>query len=185
MTQISEIWHDAIATWSGADHQTFSSEADYLGFCAAKDLIQDTAEAIIYHRTRGFPGDYNASYIELLGLMQAIVIQQDSIRELYRVFGLLWEKPEEGSAWEELRTVRNLATGHPARSDRPGPLQRCVLDRLDRSYSCVVLHVYSTGKDRNIEHRRLELGSVLDRYDDEAARRVTPIAAALCRQLGL
>lgn len=77
----------------------------------AMDTLGDSVEALEYFEQHGFGDTLGERYLRFYGTFQALILQQDAIRELYRIF---CEKPlSEPSAWSELRELRNLATGHP------------------------------------------------------------------------
>src|SRR6056297_1133507 len=62
----------------------FFSEDDYAAYYTSMYLIQDTDEALWVHRDSGFCQDALRAYLEYWGLMQAVIIQQDAICELFR-----------------------------------------------------------------------------------------------------
>lgn len=69
-------------------------------------LMQDTAEALWSHRRRDFSASAMTAYIEVWGVMQAVVIQQDALLELAAALGA--PKPASGPAWDTIRDFRNL-----------------------------------------------------------------------------
>jgi hypothetical protein len=60
-----------------------AQEERYAAYYTSMYLVQDTSESLLVHRARGFSSDSHAAYIEFWGVMQALIIQQDSISELY------------------------------------------------------------------------------------------------------
>jgi hypothetical protein len=95
----------------------------FAAYCTAMTLIDDTGSAVRWHMKRDFSSDPMLAYIEFWGVMQAIVIQQDAIKELYEA--VIGSKPQidEESNWSKIRDVRNLCAGHPAKrtSGVPAP----------------------------------------------------------------
>jgi hypothetical protein len=168
--KLSATWHRRAGVWQDLENFTFSSNDQYLAFCSAKDWIQDTAESILMHRERGFSNDPNSSYLEFWGVLQAVFILQDAIRELQ--YSLTGEKdlPSEAlhgaTAWLRLRNLRNDAVGHPTR--RGGvPVKRCVTGRQPKSYDSITLTFYQIG---DVWNENLRLGRLLDEFDLEASR---------------
>jgi len=132
-------------------------------------LIADTGESLMAHRQEDFSSDPYASYLEFWGVMQAIIIQQDSIRELHKAIiatSLVIPRP---SAWWQLRELRIQSAGHPAnRSRGVRAPQRTFMGRMPRSYSHVQYELWDahTGKTT---HPTVDLGQILDNYDLQAS----------------
>jgi len=76
-------------------------------------LLQDTTEGLACHIRTGFNDNPLLAYIEIWGIMQAIIIQQDSISTLYKVVTNNTLALEEDSKWKEIRRLRNQCAGHP------------------------------------------------------------------------
>jgi hypothetical protein len=60
-----------------------SREERYVAYYTSMYLILDATESLWVHRNKGFAADPMKHILEFWGVMQAIVIQQDSIGELY------------------------------------------------------------------------------------------------------
>jgi hypothetical protein len=60
-----------------------SREERFVAYYTSMYLILDATESLWVHRKRDFSPDPHEAYVEFLGVMQAITIQQDSICELY------------------------------------------------------------------------------------------------------
>lgn len=107
----------------------------YAAYYTSMYLIQDTSEAVWCHMARDFSADSMLAYIEFWGVMQAVIIQQDAIKEIYRVVFDKSLEIEEPSAWARIRDTRNLCVGHPAnRAKRKGPVERTFMGRKFGSY---------------------------------------------------
>jgi hypothetical protein len=81
--QIADYWETCWDNGTQPVKVMFESDDAFAAFYASKYLIQDTAEAVQDHLGRGFSKNPMAAYLEFWGVMQAIIIQQDAIRELY------------------------------------------------------------------------------------------------------
>ena len=147
-----------MAIWEPQKNFSFLSNDHYLAFCTAKDWIQDTCEALSQHRKAEFSSDSSKNYLEFWGVLQAAFIQQDAINELHYA---LSDKPLpksvycEGTAWERLRSIRNLAVGHPNRQGKNA--RRCVSGRQPKSYNHITLTIYERG---SISTLPLDLGTL-------------------------
>ncbi|MGJ8629072.1 MAG: hypothetical protein ACSHXB_19090 [Sulfitobacter sp.] len=164
--EISQFWHER-GIHCKSLHSGFITADRFQAFCAAKDLLQDSGEALMVHRKQGFSSDPFSAYIEFWGVMQTIVIQQDAISELeFAISGKLLNHKKMGAAWQRLRNWRHLTTGHPARKTHGEPVvARCVTGRDPKSYTEINLLFHSGGPSR---HEKLRLGCELDQYEKEA-----------------
>lgn len=178
--EISRLWHRTMSTWHKQPNSGFRTLDHYFAFCAAKDWIQDTAEAIFTHRKSGFSSDRYQAYIELWGVLQALFVQQDAIEEMFYAVELDWVPPKKASAWRALRDLRNLVAGHPTRQGN-SPVRRSVTPRAAMSYSSIGVKVYEQGRSRS---EQLNIGDMIDAYDDEAAAYLQQVLEKLEAQIG-
>lgn len=178
--EISGLWHRTMPTWHKQPSSGFRTLDHYFAFCAAKDWLQDTAEAIYTHRRSGFSADRYQAYIELWGVLQALFVQQDAIEEMYYAVELDWVPPKKDSAWRALRDLRNLVVGHPTRQGN-SPVRRSVTPRAAMTYLRISVKVYEQGRSRS---QQLLLGDMIDAYDDEAAAYLHRVLEKLEAQIG-
>lgn len=194
--RLSEHWHNKTTNWSNRRFHSFSSPDHSNAFCAAKDWLQDTAETLCDHRTKGFAPDPIPRYLEFLGVMQALFLQQDAIRQLFYSLGLPTEafgeyskKPE----WTLLRNLRNLTAGHPTAKSyrsRNGVAGRIVIGRDGiQSYNHVSFALFDDidfllpgGKPAR-RHNTVSLAEVIDAYDLVGAEAIDTCTDALLIQL--
>jgi len=69
--------------------------------------------------TFGLSKEPGGFILVLYGVLQAVIVNQDALNELHRVFMGGPFIPAKLSAWREIRTLRNLIAGHPARHTHP------------------------------------------------------------------
>lgn len=153
-------------------------EEKYAAYYTSMYLLQDTTESLMVHRESGFSENSHKAYIEFWGVMQAIIIQQDSICELYEAITGAKCKIDNLKFWKELRFLRNTCAGHPAKRDRPEtkPLTRSFLGRNFGSYSTLTYEQWEKPKSKtpsdstwkNITHPKIELESLIRSYEKEA-----------------
>jgi len=179
--EISQIRHARSAVSDKAPHGTFMDCDSYFGFCAAKDWLQDTGEAILCHRDRGLSADSRSAYLEFWGVMQATFVQQDAINALRAALGCERHQPDNESAWRRLRDLRNLALGHPTKQGCAGQPRPGVTGRSTKTNEAIDSHVYQNCCAFGCQ---LRLGELLDAVDLEASHALPPAKEALMRQLG-
>ncbi len=104
---------------SNKDCQEFffnsSREERFVAYYTSMYLISDATESLRVHRRKGFSDDPIEAYLEFWGVMQAIIIQQDSICELYWAINdeeLNWN---DLRSWGQIREIRHICAGHPAK----------------------------------------------------------------------
>lgn len=166
--KMSTLWMENLGLWSKHNTYGFGELDRYFAFCAAKDWLQDTGEAILTHRKIGFCHQPLQSYIEFWGIMQGLFVQQDAIKELsYAVTGRrLKNDYSTGHAWRELRDLRNLVVGHPTNKMLGEVKGRTVIGRQSMTYHRISIVMYSPAGETKA--RTINLGELIDNYDDEA-----------------
>jgi hypothetical protein len=166
----------------------FYSDAKlFTAYYTSTYLLQDTAESLDIHRASGFPQNPHQAYIEFWGVMQGIIIQQDSIGELYdEIIGKRLNPPPKlkyPHNWKKLRVLRNICAGHPANKNRPkkDPLRRSFIGRGNISYHTLTYEVWTENQGKHIleciEHPEVPLGELIDAYVGEAAQIMAEILA--------
>ena len=151
----------------------------YAAYYTSMYLLQDTTESIFVHRNRGFSNDPHEAYIEFWGIMQAIIIQQDSLCELHEAVTGSKLYTRSLISWQALRTLRNTCAGHPSKKDRPKsrPLIRTFMGRDLGRYQLLTYEKWEKPKSKktsrspleSISHPQVELGNLMDAYEKEAA----------------
>jgi len=94
---------------------------DWNILCTSMDTIGDTTLAIDYFKETGIGQDEGEKYLRLYGLLQAIYLQQDTIKFLFQTIKKCFDEKNELKdwrdyqldSWDELRDYRNLSIGHP------------------------------------------------------------------------
>ena len=154
----------------------------YAAYYTSKYLLQDSTESLLAHREREFSSNPLQAYIEFWGVMQALIIQQDSIAELYEaVVGT----PLDTSAlisWQSLRRLRNTCAGHPAKRDRPrkSPLTRTFMGREFGGYSEFTYEKWEAPD--SITHPTVKLGALIDKYAIEAEGQLVEVLRSMKQQ---
>lgn len=151
------------------EHQNFLEDEKKFSACyTSKYLIQDTSEAIYAHNKKGFSQEPLIAYIEFWGLMQAVIIQQDSISELYLAITGNEHDTKKLKKWQEIRLLRNICVGHPARKDRPKTslLTRTFMGRGFGDYSEIVYEKWEYPDKTS--HPRVKLSELILGYEHEA-----------------
>jgi hypothetical protein len=143
-------------------------------------LIQDTGESVWSHMQRGFSSDPHLAYIEFWGVMQAIVIQQDAIKELYEAVIGLKLQIAIGSDWSKIRDVRNLCVGHPAKRANGVPAtQRTFMGRSFGHYNQIKYELWDARAPNQPSHPAFNLSAMIKAYDAEGAQALNTVLCAL------
>jgi hypothetical protein len=142
-------------------------------------LLQDASESLWEHRETGFSSNPLRAYLEFWGVMQAVIIQQDSIAEIYEITTGKALNPRGMKAWPKIRVIRNICAGHPVRKDRPKttPLTRSFMGRNFGGYDEITYEQWQ--QNLGSTHPRVKLGTLLEEYAAEAAERLNEAFSAM------
>lgn len=110
-SRIYRFFQDSKECWGYFSDKAHSDE--YVRYYTSMYLLQDSTEGLQAHMCKGFSEDPKLAYIEMWGVMQSVVIQQDSIKTLYGIILKSDLKISDDSKWKEIRTLRNQCAGHP------------------------------------------------------------------------
>lgn len=139
----------------------------YAAYYTSMYLLQDAGEALCQHRLQGFSKVPLQAYLEFWGVMQALIIQQDTICELYHAVTGRKLVVGKDSAWNRLRDLRNQSAGHPAKRDHNASLTRTFMGRDFGDYPAVTMEVWNAEADSR-SHPQLNLAVLMDAYEKEA-----------------
>jgi hypothetical protein len=156
-----------------------AQEERYAAYYTSMYLLQDTTESLLAHRDRGFSSNPFEAYIEFWGVMQALIIQQDAISELYEAVTGTPLDTRALSSWQKLRELRNTCAGHPAKKDRPknSPLTRTFMGRNFGSYSAITYEQWQS--DGGSRHPTVQLDALIDEYAKEAESRLIEVLVSM------
>ncbi len=176
----SEIYDQFQRSSAGPDY--FYKDAhseEYAAYYTSMYLIQDTGEAVWTHMRRGFSSDPMAAYLEFWGVMQAVVIQQDAIKELYNAVVGSFPDTAALSRWKAIRDMRNLCAGHPAKRSFGVPsTQRAFMGRNFGDYPSIQYELWESGS-ASPTHPSFNLHQMIERYAPDAAQVLDGALAAL------
>lgn len=151
-----------------------TNEDEYAAYYTAMYLLQDSTESLWRHREEGFNNDELLAYIEIWGVLQAIIIQQDSIETIYKILTGKELKVPQGTKWFKIRNIRNLYSGHPVnrgeKKDKKQEknIERSFMGRNFGGYDELTVEVWNK-KISKTEFRNIELGKIIDEYTLEAS----------------
>jgi hypothetical protein len=81
--------------------------------CSSLDTIDDTLYSQLDYLDSEYPSSNGLKYIFTYGLLQAMFIQQDAMRNLSEAFGVQFELTDR---LKEIRSLRNASIGHPTKN---------------------------------------------------------------------
>ena len=180
MRRISALEHQVRDFVNNANlyEKYFKSRLDeWNALCVAMDILGDTCVALEYYEDSGMGDTDGEKYLKLYGLLQAIFLQQDSIRQLYRILLGKDLQPDSNSEWDKVRDLRNLTVGHPiAKKDKAGT-KRCFISRATIRSGSFQLLVWDKEKEQ-IGFEDVDLESLYEKYKSEAVILLTNIYQA-------
>ena len=152
-------------------------EDEHVAYYNSMYLLQDSTESMWCHRRQGFASDPHQAYLEFWGLMQAAIIQQDSIIEIFEVITGTEFDSKSLVSWSEIRNLRNICAGHPAKRDRPKPLTRSFMGRNFGGYESLKYERWEKGVGTT--YPNVKLAALLDAYAVEAEAKLGEILNAM------
>jgi len=84
--------------------------------CSALDVIGDTTMAIDAYLSLPDERDHGVLYLQLYGVLQALQIQQDAVQHILDTLKIQCATGSDDL--RDIREIRNMATGHPAKRER-------------------------------------------------------------------
>jgi hypothetical protein len=156
-----------------------ANESAYVAYYNSMYLLLDSTESLCWHRHKGFSRDPLQAYLELWGIFQAVIIQQDSIAEIHQVIVGAKLDFEPLAAWKKIRHLRDVCAGHPARRALPKakPLTRSFMGRKFGGYDSFKYEQWEQGA--GITHPQEKLGLLLDDHAAEAEATLSKILATM------
>ena len=156
-----------------------ANEDEYAAYYNSMYLLQNSTESLWQHRKSGFSPNCLLAYLEFWGVMQAVIIQQDSIAEIYKIVKRRSLDRSCLKSWLELRILRNVTAGHPAKKDQPkkAPLTRSFMGRAFGGYDTITYEQWQQGVGRT--HPHVPLGALLDAYAIEAEGQLASVFAKM------
>jgi len=154
-------------------------EAEYVAYYNSMYLLLDSTESLWLHRREGFSRDPHHAYLELWGIFQAVIIQQDSIAEIHHAITGAELDTKPLAAWNEVRHLRNVCAGHPSRRNRPKtlPLTRTFMGRMFGCYDSFKYEQWAQGTGTT--HPEVNLGVMFDAHAREAEALLSKILAVM------
>jgi hypothetical protein len=130
---------------------------DWNVLCVTMDTIEDTNLAIKNFQDKGIGQEIGEQYLRIYGLLQAVFLQQDSVRFLHKLFKERFEKCESlekwavSGDWRKIRAYRNLTIGHPIEctSAETEDTKRVYIDRNSISSNSFEIIKWSKNEKRN------------------------------------
>lgn len=94
-------------------HELFQKRRDFNLLCSAMDIADDAMFALRSYAQHDH-SDQGLAYLEILGVLQALVVQQDAVAELFEVVtGTKVDIGKRNADLAEVRDTRVRVAGHP------------------------------------------------------------------------
>ena len=135
------------------------------------DTLEDSCLALLDFESKNFGKNDGEKYLRLYGFFQAIILQQDSITNLYKIF-LKKKLNTKNSAWKKLRDLRNLTIGHPINygefwNDKK--VKRCFISRITINNTGFQLIIWNKEKGKD-DYESIDLNLIYGQYKSEVTK---------------
>lgn len=98
---------------------TLIQNSKWIQLCTCMDTIEDAQEALDYYNKLDDFDSHSGGYLYIYGLLQSCFVQQDAVKDLYKILFEQDLKFEVGyQELEDIRNTRNDAIGHPTSRNR-------------------------------------------------------------------
>ena len=113
-TQLTRI-RDVINVIKVTD-ELAKNRRNWLILTSSLDAVEDTELAIeSYSKHFGTSMDFASGYLEVYGVLQAMYVQQDAVRNIFKAMNIPLDRNDD---LETIRLARNIAIGHPTESGK-------------------------------------------------------------------
>lgn len=156
---------------------------EWNALCVAMDTLGDSCLALVYYEASGIGKTDSEKYLKLYGLLQAIFLQQDSIRQLNLVFLGSDLQPDSDSSWKKIRDLRNLTVGHPIERKEKAGTKRCFISRVTIRNGGFQLIIWNSDREQN-EFEDVDLQFLYEQYKLEAIKHLESITQGQIKRWG-
>ena len=156
---------------------------EWKALCVAMDTLGDSCLALGYYEASGIGKEDGEKYLKLYGLLQAIFLQQDSIRQLHQLFVGSDLQPGPDSAWKKIIELRNLTVCHPIEKKEKAGIKRCFISRVTIHAGDFQLVIWNSDKGQD-EFEDVDLQSLYRQYKLEAVKHLESITQGQIERWG-
>lgn len=151
---------------------------DWMALCVSMDTLGDTCQALEYYENNGLGDEYGEKYLKLYGLLQAIVLQQNSISQIHQIFLGIKLSHKPNSAWTKIRDLRNLTVGHPLeKKHKKSEIKRCFISRVTIQNNGFQLMIWNK-KHEQKDFPKVKLETLYEEYKTDAVEYLNNICKA-------
>ena len=126
--------------------------------CSCLDLIGDTELAIAVYEQAQLPGHEGEKYLLVYGILQALFLQQDAVRNLCDALGIDYAVDP---VLRQIREIRNDSIGHPTkRGDSKGKAFSFISRASLSKYGFDLMTTYPDGRSPLFRH--INIPSVIE-----------------------
>ncbi len=100
--------------------------------CSSLDLIGDTQLAIDSYPKFNSEQEEGAIYLIIYGILQTFLLQQNAAKDIAAALNIKVKLPKK---LNDIRVIRNSASGHPTRQKENGFSKSCFITRMSISPS--------------------------------------------------
>lgn len=132
----------------------FKDGAGWTQLCSCMDAVEDTDAAIAAFPGVARPKNTGQRYLAIYGVLQAMFVQQDAVRDMHEALGLEW-KPCEIPELDRIRKCRNASIGHPTKQGSQGSPNHHFIIQISLTEDSFELLTRSHDGKTTTEHVRL------------------------------
>jgi hypothetical protein len=156
-----------------------SNDFGWHQLCAAFDAVEDTELATAAYLEGEFPSQPGEQYLRVYGVLQALVVQQDALRDMIGILcpGLPLKLVD---VLKDVRDARHASIGHPTRRESKGDVSSHFISRITMSKDYFQLLSYS--KKDGSSSTYVPVRKLIDQQCAEAVRILSEVVTELKRK---
>jgi len=138
------------------------NKAMFSQLCSSMDMIDDADYAIRAFEVGEFPESKPSLYLATVGVLQALIVQQDAVFHLAEALGYNYSIKKYPDLIE-IRNIRHQSVGHPTKKERPKSSATSYNHIIQISLTKHSFELLSFMEDGNIKHSYIDLQSEISR----------------------
>jgi hypothetical protein len=154
--------------------QLSRDRAAFSRLCSSLDVLGDTEIAFDAYLHGEEQRPFGEEYLQLYGVLQALILQQDAVKHLHKALGLKYEAEPH---LRDIREARNRASGHPTELTRKGAVSFHQISRV--SITKPGFDLVTTDATGDMQIQEIEVPPMIERQRALLAKALTAVVRIL------
>jgi hypothetical protein len=156
-----------------------SDEFSWFQLCTSLDTVDDTEDAMAAYLESDFPTNNGERYLRIYGVLQAMYVQQDSLRDLIKAV-----HPSTAinvkDVLKDVRQARHASVGHPTRHRRGSVISTNAIVQMSMHKDGFELLSFPRTNDQVFQY--IDVRELITKQREETTRILTEVIEDLRKQ---